>query len=79
MVSVCDNRYTDYYPKILISNAFDNGFDLFFACLNPTSHGACAIDDEHDIETLASEESLSYRLKSSQVFVHLLKSFLEYF
>ena len=73
-ISVCHDRYSDLNPVILISNAFNNRFDLFLACINPATHGPSAVNNKHAIETLSSKECLSDRFKTVKVFMDLAQS-----
>jgi hypothetical protein len=76
MISVGNDRYSDLNAEVLIADALNDGLDLLLASFNPAAHGTCAIDDKHDIETLASEERLPHRLKSDKVKIYLSKTII---
>ena len=47
MVSIAYNGYSHVESVELRLDGVDDGFDFFFARVDPTRHGACAVDNDH--------------------------------
>jgi hypothetical protein len=70
VISVGDNRDANLYVEVLISDAIDDSFYLFFASFDPGSHRASAIDDKHHVQALSGTHSSPQRLKPYEISVN---------